>query len=307
MSSRALVVWQLADGKRGHERQSEGLLTALARRVPVEAYRVAVSPRHGAHIIDFLSARFPAGTALPDPDLLVGAGRACQFALLAARRARGGRTVYLMRPNVPVGCFDTCIVPRHDTPPVHPHIIASEGPLNPLQPAQRRDPRQGLILLGGPSRHHRWDTPAVVAQVERIIGANPDLDWQITDSRRSPPALSAALARLDGPRVSFHSGSAVSDTWLPRVLSTCGQAWVSADSMAMLFEALTAGAAVGLIEVPVRRRDRISAVADQLAERGWVGRIGTPLATAPPVVLAEADRCAGLLLERWPELAAASP
>jgi len=299
---RALVAWQLADGKRGHERQSEGLLAALAQRLPLEVHRVAVRTRRGAHLLEALAGTFAAGNGLPHPHLVVGAGRACQLALVAARRALGARTVYLMRPTLPWRCFDACIVPRHDAPPERADVIVSEGPLNPVTPAAERDPALGLVLLGGPSAHHAWDEAGVLGQIRRILAAAGDRDWRLCDSRRSPTSLGTALAALAGPRVRYMPAARTPAEWLPAALARAAEVWVSADSMAMLYEALSSGARVGIIDVPARRRDRISAAAAALVRRGWVARVGEPFAETPPVVLAEAARCAALLLARWPEL-----
>lgn len=304
MNGRALVIWQLADGKRGHERQSAGLIAALAQRRALEVQRITVDGGRLGHALDLVTGRFPLADALPDPDLLIGAGRACQLALLAARRARGGRAIYLMRPAVPWRCFDLCVVPRHDRPPLRSGIFISEGPLNPLQPARVRDATLGLILLGGPSAHHGWDTPGVIAQIERIIRAAPGLRWIVTDSRRSPAELAVALGRLASAEIRYLPASQTDSDWLPDTLARAAQAWVSADSMAMLYEALTAGARVGLIDVPIRRHDRIARVAADLLARGWVVPVGAPLPALPPVVLAEAARCADFLLERWPGIGA---
>lgn len=302
MHAPALVAWQLADGKRGHERQSEGLLAALAQRCTLATYRVAVRATHGAYLGEILRGRFAAGDGLPRPDLLIGAGRATQPALVAARRAHGGRSVYLMRPALPWRCFDACIVPRHDAPPTRADVLVSEGPLNPVVPAAARQADLGLILLGGPSAHHAWDEAAVLTQVRQILATAPGHEWRLADSRRSPPGLGRALAALAGPRVHYVAAATAPADWLPAHLARAAEVWVSADSMAMLYEALSSGACVGLIDVPPRRRDRITAVAADLLRRGWVAPVGTALPARPPVVLAEAARCAAALLERWPEL-----
>src|SRR5690606_33073582 len=102
-----LVVWRICDGKSGHDRQTAGLVAALRAEMPVaehviEAAAVARAPWLA------LRRRFPVGAGLPDPALIVGAGRRTQWPLIAARRARGGKSVYLMRPSLPARCFDLC-------------------------------------------------------------------------------------------------------------------------------------------------------------------------------------------------------
>ena len=72
---------------------------------------------------------------LPTPDLLLGAGHHTHLSLLAARRIRGGKVVVLMRPSLPPGLFDLCLIPEHDAPPARPNVLATRGALNRIQPA----------------------------------------------------------------------------------------------------------------------------------------------------------------------------
>lgn len=297
-----LIVWQMTDGKRGHERQVEGLLAAMAAQCALTVHRIGVAPTPLARLFDYLRVRTPADRDLPAPDLAIGAGRACQWPLLATRRVHGAPVVYLMRPALPMTWFDLCIVPRHDHPVPRANVIVSEGPLNPLQADTETVRDTGLILAGGPSRHHGWDSTAVLRQVDAIVQARPDLDWSLSDSRRSP-AQFATLARSHGG-FRFVSHRDCAADWLPRSLARAAQAWVTADSAGMLYEALTAGAEVGVIDVPARRGDRVTAIADELHARGWVRRtadLGHAMPLRAPR-LREADRCADLIFARWPAM-----
>lgn len=306
-----VVAWRFTDGKPGHARQSEGLAGALAARLALVVYEMPLGERaafdgFGA----WLTRRCPADGTLPAPRLVFGAGRACQWPLLAARRVYGARAVYLMKPALPVGMFDVCIVPRHDRPRESAHVIASEGPLNPVRPLADRDARAALVLLGGPSAHHRWDTAGIVRDVTALVQRRPDLDWQIADSRRTPAGcLDALAAALPGAATCVAHGTTNAD-WLPAALGRATHAWVTADSMAMLYEALSAGARLGVLDVPARRADRISGVAPSLCARGLAGDLPHWLAhgelPSAPAPLAEAERCAALLLARFPELGEAA-
>ncbi len=300
MSGRAVVVWQLADGKRGHERQSEGLIAALADRVALDARRIDVTASAASNTWDALRARFPAGRGLPAPDLVVGAGRACHWPLVAVRRAYRVPAVCLMRPGLPWRWFDLCVVPRHDRPREAANVIASEGPLNPLRPAADKDPALGVVLLGGPSAHHRFDVGAVLEQAQRAMQRAPQVRWHLTDSRRSPGALRAAIAADPELAARFTASDTCAPDWLPGLLARAGHAVVTADSMAMIYEALTAGAALSLIALEARRDDRITAIAPALIARGWAVAAGEP--PRAPVTLDEAGRVADALLARWPAL-----
>jgi mitochondrial fission protein ELM1 len=298
--NRALVVWQWTDGKRGHERQCEGLLEALADRTPLEHHRLPVPASPLTRLIDVVRGVLPAWRHLPAPHLVLGAGRACVLPMLATRRARGGRTVYLMRPQLPTACFDLCIVPRHDGLRAGPHVEVSEGPLNPMRAGAERDATLGVVLVGGPSGHHGWHTEGLLAQLAVLLRHAPRMRWVVSDSRRSPPDLERALAAYPG--IEFHSHRDTPVDWLPGLLARAAEVWVSADSVSMIYEALGAGARVGVLEVPARRDDRITAIAADLHARGLVMKLSdeASLRNHEPPLLREADRFADLILARWP-------
>jgi mitochondrial fission protein ELM1 len=89
---------------------------------------------------------------------------------------------------------------------------------------------------------------------------------------------------------------------VPQKLARAAQVWVSQDSVSMVYEALTSGAAVGLFPVPGKRTGRVARGMNQLEQGGWVTSFSawdraTPL-PSPPAQLHEARRCAELICER---------
>ena len=299
---KSLVVWRFRDGKAGHDNQSQGLIDALAALRPVDC--AALSPLSWPMVFDAgLRRRWPGGGALPAPDLLVGAGHRTHWSLLAARRARGGRIVVLMRPSLPLGLFDLCLIPEHDAPPSHPNVLATRGALNRIQPSQTLDPSQGLILIGGPSTHFGWDAAALYRQIATIVAADPPVSWTLTTSRRTPGEFLDGLRSMVEERLRMIPVAETGPDWLPAQLARAGQVWVTADSVSMVYEALTAGAAVGVMETPRQRPSRISRGLERLATEGWV----TPFADwrpgrtlhRPPGIFNEAERCARWIVERW--------
>ena len=297
-----VVVWRICDGKRGHEHQSQGLVRALGRLIPVEPHALAARSQASA-IGDLLFKRFPSGRTLPDPHLIIGAGHATHLSLLAARRARGGRVVVLMRPSPPLGWFDLCIIPEHDGIPEKANVISTQGVLNEIQnPAGPREDR-GLFLIGGTSTHYHWDEEAVLTQVQAVLAACPHLRWQLTDSRRTPATTSRALARLGAREVCVVPHPDTDRGWLTEALAAAKIVWVTEDSVSMLYEALSSGAAVGLLCLPRRGSNRITSGIDALVDAGLITDYeawakGAPL-RAPTPPLAEAARCAQMIVERW--------
>jgi len=297
-----LTVWRFHDGKPGHDRQTAGLLAALARRRPLEVFDFEARDC-GVAWWHPLLRRLPAALARrPAPALVVGAGHACELPVVAVRRAHRARAVYLMKPSLPPALFDLCLVPRHDGLAAGPHVELTQGVLNDLVPGT--GPRDGpvVILVGGPSAHHAWDEAALLRQLASIVFGRRERHFALSDSRRTPASTSVKLHEFKQQGVSVYSHRDTPAAWLSDALARAPEAWVTADSVSMLFEALTAGCAVGVIDVPAKRADRISGIAAALVAEGLVGSLEAWLAEprlprlAQP--LAEATRCAELVDRR---------
>lgn len=297
-----LTLWRFRDGKPGHERQTAGLIAALSRHRQLVVHDIDVRQER-ISLRHWLSRRFPGRPTGPHPDFLIGAGRACQWPMLAARRAVGGRAIYCMKPGLPVRCFDLCFIPQHDGARRSARIEPTLGVLNDL--AARSPDRPGdrtLVLVGGPSRHHGWEEDQFVGMLSSLITklGGPVI---LADSRRTPASTRARLAALESDSLAYVASDTTNAGWLASVLGDAREVWVSEDSVSMIFEALTAGVPVGLLPVPARRTDRITRLAPLLQHSGkvtgfaqWL-RGETLKAPSPP--LAEATRCAEVLLERF--------
>ncbi len=323
---RPLVVWRFSDGKAGHDGQSRGLVEALSRLRPIEALTLDPLPTLTALSILFIG-RFLAWRNLPAPDMVLGAGHRTHLSLLVARQVHRGKAVVLMRPSLPLSLFDLCLIPEHDAPPARRNVLATRGALNRIQPSAALEPSRGLLLIGGPSAHFAWDNENLYRQIAAIVAADPAIHWTLTTSRRTPAGF---LERLSPhPPAPSHDGEGelpktpsplvgegwersllkivpVTETgpdWLPAQLACAGQVWVTADSVSMVYEALTAGAAVGVLEVPVKHANRVSRGLERLAADGWVTPFadwspGQPL-RRPSQTFNEAERCARWIMEQW--------
>jgi mitochondrial fission protein ELM1 len=104
--------------------------------------------------------------------------------------------------------------------------------------------------------------------------------------------------------VGFIRSEATPDGWIENAYAQNQTVWVTADSISMIFEALTAGCRVGLLPVQWKKKNSKFGNAERdLIENGWVRTyeawlsgndrdIGNPR-------LDEADRCAREILSRW--------
>ncbi len=296
-----LVIWALSDGRAGHVNQTRGLVNALGALCNSEAHWIS-APGSARALMQFAMSRFPAGYRLPRPSLVIGAGHGTHVALLAARRATGARAVVLMRPTLPARCFDLCVVPEHDGV-TGENIVVTRGALNAVAPGATKDPRAGLMLIGGPSRHSGWNAAAVVQAVRDIAQRDSGMQWTLTTSRRTPADSVRALLALDLPNLRVVPFEDTDAQWLPRQLASATRGWVTADSVSMVYEALTARALVGLIPVPRRATRRVARGMDTLVR----DRLVTPLdryrageaMVAPDVPFNESERVARLILSRW--------
>ena len=235
---------------------------------------------------------------LPPPDLILGAGHATHLTLLAARRAHGGRALVIMKPSLPRSCFDLCIVPEHDGIASDARTLVTQGAINRMRASSQRQPDRGLILIGGVSPHFEWNSAAIELQIQSILANTPKVQWTLADSRRTPPNFLAKLS--PHPRLQCVSHTTTKSDWLPDQLAQAATVWVTPDSASMVYEALTAGADVGVFDLPVNPRSRVGHAIADLADAQRITRFiswcahGKLHPNLHP--LAEADRCAQWIL-----------
>lgn len=302
MTSKPIVIWQFHDEKPGHLNQLRGLTTALSELLPVDVH-VIRAPSRRSSIASMLTNRMTLGSKLPTPDLLIGAGHATHFALLAARRAYGGKAVVLMKPSLPTTMFDLCFIPEHDQPSPSTGIVTTRGVLNVIRPTvESQNPNAGLLLIGGPSTAHQWSDVQMLEQIDSIVTSNPSIGWQLTTSRRTPATFLPLLERQQLTNLQTVPHTATKPTWVPEQLARASQVWVSEDSVSMVYEALTSGASVGVLEVSSKKQGRVAAGMEKLIADGWATRFSTwqpcDRLSLPPEQLDEARRCAEIVVRR---------
>lgn len=292
------IIRVLSDGRPGHENQSMGLAEALARRTGAEIVKVGWPAGTGLLKRIRMASDAGAGT-----QLLIGAGHGTHVPLWFAGKRLGAKTVVIMKPSLPTRLFDLCLVPRHDLkrPRDTGHVITTRGALNRIAEVGTDKTSTGVILIGGPSKHHDWAGEPVAAAVRAIVQARPELRWTVGNSRRTPDGFLAQLAGLDAALVPYQE---TQPGWLPQVLGAAREVWVTEDSVSMIFEAVTAGASVGVLPMPRKSAlaRPVRAVENLLAD-GYVRRYAdwqlNPLGETISPRLHETSRCADLILQRF--------
>lgn len=296
------VVWRIHDQKPGHANQTRGLVEALATMTNIECFDVA-APTGRRCWLWCLQSKFPPGQQLPRPDIIVGAGHGTHWAVLAARRAAGGRAIILMKPSLPARLFDLCIVPEHDSVRLGKNVIHTRGVLNAIAPCASHQRERGLILIGGPSANSGWNHDAIISQIIVSALQQASVEWTLTTSRRTPPDFTQLLSAECPENLTIVPHEQTGPGWVGHALARAAQVWVSEESVSMVYEALTSGAAVGLFAVPDNRAGRVARGMAELVRTGWVTRFDDwdrqgPL-PSPPEQLHEARRCAELICARY--------
>jgi uncharacterized protein len=296
-----LIIWRFSDGKPGHDSQSIGLCNAIEKLKPVKRFDILAAPKT-SNLRNFLYKSFSPGKDLPKPDLIVGAGHRTHLSMLTARHARKGKIVVLMKPSLPTAFFDFCLIPKHDHIADKNNVIRTAGALNPIQFNKNKTPDTGLILLGGISKHCHWDNKSVIDQINAIVANNPDIKWTIADSPRTPKSVLGDVNIRSCKNATILSFSETSSIEIQRLIFNSSYIWVSRDSISMIYESLSSGAAVGLIDLPQKKDNRLHKGINDLVNEGYLTICSTkntkPALKSNMATFNEAQRCAELLLSR---------
>ena len=126
------------------------------------------------------------------------------------------------------------------------------------------------MLLGGISAHYRWDDRDLVDQVQMLASVRSDVNWRLTTSPRTPDGTLQLLREALSGNVEIVPFNEAPLDWLPGQLRQAGQVWVTPDSVSMLYEALTGGAAVGIFDLERIGNGRVARGVEQLLGEGRV-------------------------------------
>ena len=280
-------IWIISDGKPGHLNQSLGLVEALT----------VWKPQIASQVLSVSGAWRSLFSMHSKPSLIISAGSGTQLinALLALRYSVPN--VLLMKPNYPQPLFSLLLIPEHDQVPPSERVVLTKGALNRMKPAFK-EVSSALVLVGGPSKHVKWQDKLVLEAVDTLISGTGSNCIKVATSRRTPKTLLSELAANE--KVELIQPESVAQDWLPNTLATTERVWATSDSVSMVYEALTAGCAVSLISLESNPNSRTQRgmqmlLADEIVDNS-LERIHH-LTNTP---LAEANRCAEIILERFP-------
>lgn len=300
------------DGRPGHEKQSRGIVQALQRYLDVE---LTEHPLPRLTIIQEIlsSFRYVLGYSSfcqfgEDLDLVIGSGSRTHIPVLSCARASRARSVVCMSPPWPLrNRFDLCCSPIHDRLRPADNLLLTIGPPNSAEVGRSHKPDSGLFCIGGrdPSSH-TWDEDRIVADVRQVIQRSAIRSWIISSSPRTPARTETLLAAMaaEFSAVRFVPFSQTAPGWIETQYREHQTVWITADSISMVYEALSAGCRVGIVPVHWKKRDSKFRYSERyLIDKklvvplsAWLNNTGQWEDHEP---LHEADRCAREILRRW--------
>lgn len=304
-TSELLVVWRLMDGKAGHQNQSLGLVNAIKRKTACQVFDIYINNQFDA-LVSLFTSSWHFGNHLPAPDLIIGAGHDTHLHLLAAKKNYGGKTIVLMKPSLPVPFFDLCMIPLHDDYKGWGNYIETRGVLNAIQKSNMRsshlnNQQHALIMLGGPSKHFEWNSQWVLRQLDDLVKLNPDTHYTLTTSRRTPVGFLEVLRQICLPNIEIVPFEQTDENWVARQLSQVSTAWITEDSVSMVYESLTANVGVGLINLHAKSENRVVKGIKTLVDKGYVtkfdGTSDCQHRLKPVMHFSEAERCSVLVFK----------
>ena len=294
------TIWCLLDGRPGHQNQVLGLAEALQHLSDVRICHVDISGTK-QRLRTLTSNRLELSGIDASPDVVIGAGHRSHLPLWLLRRRFHAKSVVLMKPSLPLSWFDVCLVPTvHNLKAPPKNVVLTKGVLNRIRPNKSKRSNSGICLVGGPSAHYEWSNSEVYQQLQKVL-ADTQRDWIVATSRRTPAAFVSELRNLVTHATVVAPGE-TDRNWLPEQLGKSEVAWVTEDSVSMMYEALTSGAAVGVIELQRKRDNRVTECTDSLVRDGDVTRWETWNTSGklpvPTTALCEAARCAEEIIRR---------
>ena len=253
------------DGKTGHEKQTSSLTKSLSLQIKTNIFNIQI--KNLLHLIYNLKQHFK---TLPKPDFIVCAGHKTHIPMILLKFIYGGKSIVIMKPSLPCGWFDLCIIPKHDNFMGKGLIYRTKGALASTNSLLKKNQKKGLILIGGISKHYEWDSKKLIYQVEELLKKNISINFVLSVSRRTPSDFIKKINGLEFDNLKIHSIKKQNDSWLENQMNKTKYAWISEDSISMIYESLTAGQIVGVLNMSGKKNSRIVNEVAELKKEGLI-------------------------------------
>ncbi len=305
----------ISDEKQGHLSQTQGLAEALIN----EADRIKPDQEHSCFEWSVKGLGFFAKLNYKGEDqqeeksrpinLVLCAGHSTHAAALSVARLHKCPCIVCMKPSLPLCLFDLALIPEHDLSEkksFSKRVFPTKGALNNVHAREHHQGKHLLFLIGGSSRDFDWDSDTLITQIEHIT-RNSTRPIILTTSRRTHPDFVHDV-RQACPSIHVVPMEQTGSHWIREHLATAEAVWVTQDSVSMVYESLTSGAPVGILDMPQRDMKKSSRVTRGLAKLISDGYVSSYAYWAQHRTLSmkepldEAKRAAEYIMQRFPQL-----
>lgn len=300
------------EGSPGHEKQSLSILEAMQEMTDLDVEKIhlkKMSPLK--RIVSTLGYFNPAVDRcefdVSESDVLLGTGSSTHIPLLSCKKKYNIPAVTCMAPDLLFRKhFDLCCIPRHDGVKEAPNILFTEGPPVFKCRGIGRDENAGLILLGGiDASSHAWNDDEIVSHVSDVISSSGNIKWNVSSSPRTPESTIEPIRKIAQTckNVVFYHYKDTPSGWVEEQYALATYAWVTADSMSMIYEAITAGCCVGVLPVAWKKpNNKFQLSIERLIAHDFVTLYDKDAGLTLQkngLILNEAARCAREILARF--------
>ena len=312
-SKKALRIGVFYDGRPGHEKQPQGILDSLSKRIPISTTEFEIERKTMFHEVwdwlwYFLIPQQSLNRQKQELDLLIGTGSRTHIPMLGLKKKYDIPVTTAMSPSpLLINRFDLCFVPVHDGLSDRSNVFQTIGPPNVSAADGKHDPDKGLILIGGiDEKSHYWNSDTLRKQLLNLFNDPTIGQWTVTSSPRTPKQTCEMVEVLVGNNnnINFFPFEKTEKGWVEQQYNLNKYVWVTADSMSMVYEALSAGCHVGLLPVQwKKKKSKFRRSEDFLIDEGFVISFdgwmnGKETRWPSKGALNEADRCAQEIIKR---------
>ena len=268
---RPLRIWAILGARAGDNDQVIALAEAL--KLPFEIKQLAYNRFHllgprllGRSLASLTRCSRELILAEAPPDLTISTGHRSVAAVRALRHRSNGRlrSIHVGFPRVSPEHFDLVIATPQYPIPDHPNLLiipyaltrgataaasAADAPLIEQLPQPRR-----LLILGGPTLFWKIDEPELMETLDEMLAeaARNGGSLMVTSSPRTPQPIATAIVRtLDASAVPSMFATPEQAPRYTSLLSAADSIRITADSVAMISDAIWTGKPAAL--VPIRK------------------------------------------------------
>ncbi len=293
-----LYITAFLDPSPGHRKQTLGIIKALAELTHTKTELIYIKKRFSP---------IPASSS-KRCDIAIGTGSMTHLPILFYKKKYGAKAITCMTPGFLKSRFDLCFVPMHDYWKPKKNMFVTIGPPNISCYTEDKNEKKGLIVIGGiDKKSHIWNGSDICKNVNSIVTKKKDVEWTISSSPRTPDNTENMLKNIasNSSNADFIEFSKTKEGWIEAWYVRSHYVWLTADSVSMVYEALTAGCKVGILPVKWKKKEnKFQKGIDYLTNEKLVSTYeifsdSVYDINTKKIRLDEASRCAKEILERW--------